>query len=383
MREKNRSKPDIKFLKTLGLYSFVASMSLGLGSVSVPYPAYGDAFFSGPSVASGETPPESFESYQMRILRNQNQLQAEKIQSMRSELVEINQKLNELKPHLFKHGDPENEAKIAELNHQLAEKERALNDLITTKAYLQMELEATLKKMREMETVKEALTSMIEAQRQAKEQNLASFMKQLEDLQSTAERHKTELFNKILAHESHTEKLTQQVADKDQTIRRLDTLATQLNKMLANKDKELWLFKDQILSLHEEHALMADNHADELNQQKQKTEALQQHWQDWQDAFLGNHAWLLDELHALQASLDKEKSKYLQELDAHTQTIEEVQYTFENHIQDLLKDLEKERAMNEQFARLQSDHLEQKRTSMICTMPMPPCKKKCMVIYSN
>src|SRR5262245_736903 len=63
--------------------------------------------------------PESFENYQIRILRNQNQIQTEKIKALREELTDLYQKMHELKPHLFAHADPNDQAKIATLGERL------------------------------------------------------------------------------------------------------------------------------------------------------------------------------------------------------------------------------------------------------------------------
>src|ERR1700722_3707457 len=76
-----------------------------------------------------ETQPESFESYQLRILRNQNYMQAEKIKALREDLLEANQKLYELKPHLFVQSDPADQTKIAELMQLLEEKEKSFEEL--------------------------------------------------------------------------------------------------------------------------------------------------------------------------------------------------------------------------------------------------------------
>src|SRR6202034_3737012 len=112
-----------------------------------------------------ETQPESFESYQLRILRNQNHLQAEKIKALREELLEVSQKLHELKPHLFKQSDPNDQAKIAELMQRLNDREQHLSQTLSTNQELEKEIDSTRKKLHEMETIKEALTAMVEKQR--------------------------------------------------------------------------------------------------------------------------------------------------------------------------------------------------------------------------
>jgi chromosome segregation ATPase len=137
--------------------------------------------------------PESFESYQIRILRNQNHLQAEKIKTLREELAEINQKLHEMKPRLFTQSDPADQAKIATLAEKLREKEELANQLTAAKNALERDFASVRKKLTEMETVKEALTAMIEKQRLTKDQSHSEFKKQIEELHASTASEKSSL----------------------------------------------------------------------------------------------------------------------------------------------------------------------------------------------
>lgn len=313
--------------------SFLASLTLSFGLTADPYNS---------NSLTGETAPESFESYQMRILKNQNQLQAEKIQTLRGELVEINQKLNELKPHLFKYGDPENEARIAELNYQLSEKERVIHELTQAKAYLQAEMHSIQKKMQEMEIVKDALTSMVEAHRNAKEQNLTQFMKQLNEINTAAENNRTELEKKIGDHQSHAEKLQQQISDKEHTIRRLDTLAGHLNTLVSKKEHELDQLKGHVMSLYDEHLLVAEHQHDTTQKEQEKFDKTLQDWQ-WQlDSLQSMNGVLLNEIDKLEAALEQEKINYLDGMQQHHQASANSQAVLLAHIQSLQEDLNKE-----------------------------------------
>jgi chromosome segregation ATPase len=350
--KKTLKQARFPLMKTFGFISFFTGVAFGLGTLLNPPPLFADPYLSGSSLAAGEAQPESFESYQMRILRSQNQLQAEKIQTLRTELLEINQKLNELKPHLFKHGDPENEAKIGELNHQLAQQEQAIEKLANEKAYIQAELESNQKKMKEMETVKEALTAMVEAQRQAKEQNLAHFMKQLEEIHTTAENHKTELFNKILEHESHSEKLAQQVANKEQTIRRLDALAAQLNHLISKKDTELQQVKEHLLSLYDEHLSLAEHEGEKnagFTQLQAEHAAKKQELEHRNNAYDLLQVEMYGHLHQLisSLSLEREQTKQIEQdlitLYNHHEGDRAASEALRNELQQTLNDLQNQK----------------------------------------
>src|SRR5271154_4456166 len=91
----------IALLTTSGLYA--ENGTLPRSAIIVPKSA---------GASPTEIQPESFESYQIRLLRNQNNLQAEKIKALREEVAEATRKLHELKPHLFTQGHPEDQAKI-------------------------------------------------------------------------------------------------------------------------------------------------------------------------------------------------------------------------------------------------------------------------------
>lgn len=216
---------------------------------------------TGESNHSYESQPESFESYQIRILRNQNQLQSEKIKGLREELAELTQKLHELKPHLFKQGDPEDKAKISELNHHLGEKEALITRLTETKQELANELSTAKKKLGEMEMVKEALTSMIEKQRAAKEQNLVNFKKQIEEIRIAAANEKNILLNKMHEQGTAHNSLQRVLAEKTDHAQRLDDAANRLNDALASKEEELKSLQTRLLDLYGDIIDLGETHA--------------------------------------------------------------------------------------------------------------------------
>lgn len=197
-----------------------------------------------------EVQPESFESYQIRILRNQNHLQAEKLKLMRQELAEVTHKLHELTPHLFKQGDPADREKIAELSLRLIEKEQEIDRLIENKSQIESELALTKKASSDAETIKEALTAMVDKQRAIKEQNALNFKKEIEELYAFAAAEKNNLLGIIQQNEALHEKLNREIAEKTQSIMRLDAIATQQDAMLSLKDDRLHSLDKQVLSLY-------------------------------------------------------------------------------------------------------------------------------------
>jgi myosin heavy chain 9/10/11/14 len=305
---------------------------------------------------ASEVQPESYESYQLRILRNQNYLQGEKIKGLREELYEITQKLHELKPHLFKHGDPVDQVKISQLTQLLGEKEETLNHLTEVKEELSHQLSSARKKLNEMETVKEALAAMVDLHRSAKEQHAADFKKQIEEIQLDAELNKSELLRKIEQHEAIQKNLKQELATKNLTSQRLDHLLTQMNLSLTLKEDEILNLEGHILSLYDEilqvselHYILsqADNRQIQdlvatLDWEKTQTKKLQS-WQEeikWlSDVFIATKEVLLNETEQLKDAINNEQSKTAdliqtnEELSNHKEELVEIIENHERHLE--------------------------------------------------
>lgn len=279
---------------------------------------------------TGDTQPESYENYQLRILRNQNHLQAEKIKSLREELHEVTQKLHDLKPHLFNKGDPADQVKIAYLTQLLKEKEDSLNQLTSTKERLDQDLSTVIKKLNELEIVKEALAKMVDSQRFEKERDTANFLKQIDEIQFTAEIEKSDLLKKIKTYAATEEKLDQQLRAKTQTIQRLDSLTTKMNNAMAAKNEELLHLEGQILSLYdlllqasEQHMIAIQGHEKQfeelmtaLDLERTQVHQLLKSEEEGQ--------WLFDLYQRTENLLVQEKFKNLELLEEN-----------ENHIQNL------------------------------------------------
>lgn len=196
--------------------------------------------------------PESYESYQIRILRNQNNLQADKIRTLREEVMELNRKIHELTPHLFNKGDPADQEKIASLSLRLVEKEKEFTAMLQQKQHMEIEHAQSSKKLNEMETVREALASMIDKQRTSQIQSTAQFTKQIEDLRNLATEEKNQLIKKINDHETLQQKLHGEIAEKAQTILRLDAVATQQDYVLSANEQLIANLNVRILRLYDE-----------------------------------------------------------------------------------------------------------------------------------
>lgn len=275
------------------------------------------------SIAGGQ--PESFDSYQIRVLRNQNQLQAEKIKVLRDELLELTHKLNELKPHLFKQSDPADQARIAELTYQLGKKEEALSGLTTSRRDMEAELNQTRKKITELEVVKDALTDLVDKHRTAKEQSAESFKTQIDDLYATTAQEKNALQKRIQQHEALQEKLNESLHDKTHTIQRLDAVASAQDAALSAKNQELLALEEKTMQLYEEilatsqayasaNALQSQQIAtlnDSLISHREKIDQLSLYKEEMQwlsDVFSGSQTLLQDEIHSLKSDLEQEKA---------------------------------------------------------------------------
>lgn len=238
-REMLRSKK--KLIEVLGLVSCFWLCS-----------AQGNLIIPKDMESQSEVQPESFESYQIRILRNQNQIQGEKIKVLREELLEATQKLHELKPHLFKQGNPADQERIADLVMQLGQKEEALNRISSTKRDMEQELSQARKKLSELDTIKDALTAMVEKHKIAKEQNAENYRTQIEELRAAADSEKRILKSKIKEHENNLERYKTAIGEKHKTIDRLDAITTAQEAALAQKEQELLSLENKALTLYDE-----------------------------------------------------------------------------------------------------------------------------------
>lgn len=293
---------------------------------------------------ASEVQPESFESYQIRILRNQNQLQSEKIKALREELLEVTQKLHELKPHLFKQSDPADQERIAELTIQLGQKEEALNRLSSSKRDMETELSQARKKLTELDTIKDALTAMVEKQRTAKEQNAQTYKTHIEEMRLTAENERTALKSKIDQQENQLDRLKTAVSDKHKTVQRLDAIANAQDEALGQKQRELIKLENKALSLYDEIIATTETFGVIHNQKETHIAQLQ--------ATLGDETRRNKEL-----SDYKEEMRWLSDLALTTQT------AMGREIQTLQQELEQEKALNAELA-VAKAQLEQRRQEL-------------------
>lgn len=310
-----------------------------------------------------EVQPESFESYQIRILRNQNQIQSEKIKALREELLEVTQKLHELKPALFKQGDPADQEKIAELTVQLGQKEDALNRLSASKRDMEGELSSARKKAAELDTIKDALTAMVEKQRSAKEQNAQSFKTQIEEMRLTAETERNALQSKIEQHESQLERLKQAVADKHKTVQRLDAIANAQDEALSQKQRELLNLENKIVGLYDEIIATTETFG-AIHTQKEN--------------HISNLSAALSDEKARNTDLSnyKEEMRWLSDLSLASQN------ALGKEIETLRTELQQEKALNEELA-IAKALLQQRHQELAILTAAHGSERQTMVEYSG
>jgi|688.fasta_scaffold06861_7 hypothetical protein len=205
--------------------------------------------------------PESFESYQIRILRNQNNLQAEKIKSLRDELLEVTHKLHELTPLLFMQGDKVDQGRLAELAIKLQEKGEEVERLNEGKSHLEIELAQAKKKLNEMDTIKEGLTVLVDKHRSLKEQNTIEFKKQIDELKMLASAEASQLHTKIQQHELIQERLQGEIVEKEQAIIRLDTIVAEQDRILSAQEKRIDTLNEEIARLYADSIAMSEAYA--------------------------------------------------------------------------------------------------------------------------
>lgn len=172
-------------------------------------------------------------------LQEANRLQSAKINALKRQLVEANQRLHEVKSHLFSKGDPSDRARLAEICQELVEKERNNHDLKEKLSKLENENEQTLQKMRRMEHTIDALATMTDTQRESKEQAILNFQNQLDQLRTDANQERNDLQLMIADLTREQQQLRETLAEKLATVKNLDSEVTLQYAMLEEKEKEI------------------------------------------------------------------------------------------------------------------------------------------------
>ncbi len=172
-------------------------------------------------------------------LKEANRIQASKINSLKRQLVEANQKLHEVKSHLFTKGDPTDRARLAEICQELVEKERGNQELKDKLSRLENENEQSIQKIKRMEHTIDALAAMTDNQRETKEQAILSFQEQLDQLKNNANQEKSELQKMIDDLAEEQQQLKEALAEKLASIKNLESEVSLQYTMLEEKDKEI------------------------------------------------------------------------------------------------------------------------------------------------
>lgn len=172
-------------------------------------------------------------------LNEANRIHTNKINNLKRQLVEANQKLHEVKSHLFTKGDPADRSRLAEVCQDVVEKEKSIQDLKQKLAQLDTEKEQSLQKIKRMEQTIDALAAMTDAQRETKEQALISFQGQLEQLQNHSRSEQEELQKNIEEITLSQQELRETLADKLVKIENLENELTSQYGLLEDKEQEI------------------------------------------------------------------------------------------------------------------------------------------------
>jgi nucleoid-associated protein YgaU len=285
--------------------------------------------------------PNSYDTYQIKLLVEQNRLQAEKIKQLRDELLSTTQRLHDIKPNLFTKSNAQDLAKIADLSQQLAESEELRVQLALHKENIDSETRDIKKKLNEMGVIKDSLAAMVETLRAGKEQEQQHYIKQIDEIRFTTSAEKNALLKKIHQHENSVQKLTQAVDEKSKTIERLDQEVQKQNILLAFKSEELQDLHQQMLALYENILVMTDIDAILHAKMSTEIENLAANLQQEQER-------------AIQLLADNEEIHWLVDLFALSQK------TVNRDMNDLITALEWESAKNHELGRLKEELLDLK-----------------------
>lgn len=189
-------------------------------------------------VASHFTDDDEYLSYELKILREQNRRQASKIKSLKQEIVNRLQEQHDLKSTLFKQeGDPRDKARIAELNHQLSQKEMVTMQLQHQLKELEVEKQTFDKKMLHAEVTKEALTNMLEEQRVIRDREISKLRNHIANIEKQKDQEHKELTTKLLQFEDTHQRLQDTLEETSYATFYLDSEIKHLKDELVDSHK--------------------------------------------------------------------------------------------------------------------------------------------------
>lgn len=210
------------------------------------------------------------EMSELEALSETNTLQSNKIKALKRQLVDANQKLHEVKAHLFTKGDPSDRSRLAEICQDLVEKDREAGEYKEKVEQLEKDKQEAYQKIVRMESTIDALAAMTDSQRATKDQAIITFQEQIEQLQNLAKGERDELLESIArleqSHHEHRDNLT----DKMDIIKNLENEVTWQYNLLAEKDKEILalseLYKNSEATMNKQlHDLIAAMELEQLN----------------------------------------------------------------------------------------------------------------------
>lgn len=250
---------------------------------------------------------DGYENHQIRMLQDQNRKQANKIKALRQELLDKMQAVHDIKANLFKQeGDPRDKAKIADLSRQLEEKEKTANQLSTNLKSLEFELLNLNRKIEHSEITRDALATMIESHRAAREQEHILAEKQMEKLnQANAE--------EISSLNTTVNQLQQSNAVFEQENKEK---ITALNKMNRELEQQYLLYEEKTKE-HQNLAELYQNVQKDMGQQILDLVALL----EWEAA---SKSRIREELQTALEKQELEKSTIISLLEAELQKRNEV-----------------------------------------------------------
>lgn len=190
-------------------------------------------------IASNVSTWNDKESNETNALRETNRIQSNKIKSLNRRLTDANQKLHEVKAHLFTKGDPSDRARLAEVCQELVQKERVNQEFSEKLARLENEKEQNTLKIKRMEQTIDALATMTDTQRETKEQAVLNFQDQLDRLQANARDERAELEKNIQDLKESQQQLKESIAEKLATINSLESEVSWQYSLLHEKDQEI------------------------------------------------------------------------------------------------------------------------------------------------
>lgn len=219
------------------------------------------------------------------------------LKTLQLELQNLNRELHNYKARLFRSSHPKDQDKIADLGKVLSEKETLNKKLLSAVDNLEKELSTTKKQSVTNERATEALTTLIENQRDAAEAKAKEYEQKINDLKLGIDSQRNDFLLKLKECQLHQEQMAKEIEQKQQVIQSLQNQLLDHKSHINNLSKEIDNASQSFCNKHEE----------EKKQLSCQTQAVFEHLQATEMASNSHRTELEEQIFSLNKQVDKEK----------------------------------------------------------------------------